>query len=76
MWSQQLTKWNEKAIWIDSVDIYDTDEPRENMVYTKPKTTNIVPFSHEYIGCFKKSFTIWKEYTNLYIAHTQRFELS
>jgi hypothetical protein len=28
------------------------------------------------IGCFKKSFTISKEYINLYRGHTQRFELS
>jgi hypothetical protein len=30
----------------------------------------------ETIGCFKKSFTTLKEYTNLYTGHTQRFELS
>jgi hypothetical protein len=29
-----------------------------------------------YIGCFKKSFTTLKEYTNLYRGHTQRFEMS
>ena len=29
-----------------------------------------------YTGCFKKSFTTLKAYRNLYIGHTQRFELS
>jgi hypothetical protein len=29
-----------------------------------------------YTGCFKKSFTTLKEYTNLYRGHAQRFELA
>jgi hypothetical protein len=30
----------------------------------------------ENIGCFKKTITNLKEYTNLYKGHTQPFELS
>jgi hypothetical protein len=29
-----------------------------------------------FAGCYKKSFTTLKDYTNVYTVHTQRFELS
>jgi hypothetical protein len=45
------------VVWINSLSIvYYAEEQRENVVYAKPKQTNIVPVLHE---CCDLSLQLW-----------------
>lgn len=44
-----IKRQNKKAVWIKVFGIdYNTEEQRENMVHTKHKQTNSIPFFHEH----------------------------